>query len=158
MSEFEVKRDSWHLRFLAWYTITRDVFEPRGYTTSQHSTVDVYLSFYRRPENFCAYWRSVLLWPAIRFTINLAPYFVGAWALTKINLAGLGFGLLGFFFFIVVSIAILATFAGVVYGAKKGAKKITGAVTNEDQNHFFAMAYKVYKNKFCPYMTFERKK
>jgi hypothetical protein len=157
---FKVKRDSWHYRWLVYYSLILDSTS-RGsrYWPDLKNFNDAEKTYRDRrfpPTDFCAYWRAVLVWPALRLGINLV-----AWSLPFIVMyfAGLsgavGFGIVfGFIAAFAVAIALLG-FAGLGLGKVRDWfwKKADEAKGDE----FLAHVYESYKGKFCSKVEYEEK-
>jgi hypothetical protein len=101
---FTVNKNSFHYRFLRWYTIqnrgiedtTEDV---RFWIGDQYGkgpmTAKQKFDKYLVPNNFCTYWRKTVINPLIRFSINIgliaaSGYFLYI-GLTFAPLAAIGF-------------------------------------------------------------------
>lgn len=177
MNEFVVKKDSWHYKFLGLYYAIKYVdnetywrtesVEPLGYWAytgvnelSTAQAVGLYeANSWSRPWNFCMYWRAVLLWPAIRFAINIAEIVAILWMGFSVAplVWAVGLGMLG--------TAIAGAFAAIVgvYYAFKGVQKLikkAKSSSKTDLDHrtggLFETLYTSYKKKYCPAVTYEK--
>lgn len=135
---FTVNKNSWHYRWLIKYnSLVEDKPE---------SQIETYMNL---PTDFCAYWRNVLLWPALRLGFNIIPYI----ALVVIAITTGVYGLTGMGFFlttitilaIVITIGVLAVMA-VQFLWKKTATATTNFYSKDE---LLNEAYKSYKEKYC---------
>jgi hypothetical protein len=153
---FTVKRDSWHYRWLLWYSATRDIdYYDAQDLVSLNAVEKNFMIFDRLPTDFCAYWRRVLLWPAIRIGLNLLCYVpLGvAIAVTGVSgLAGLGW---------VLASAVTLGLFGLVLGAGMWAidavKKKFTRKTARNGDEFIAHVAESMHGKFCSRVEYEEK-
>lgn len=162
MKQFTIRPDSWHYKWLSWYSVHRDVWHPKSYRSDHiedikdFDPVKYYANHYTQTYNFCAYWRKVLLWPALRFAFNIVPYIVVIAALLYFGIHGtLAMGAL-FFVGVFAGAALLLGLAfGGIWAFDKFKMKATEVVTAVERTEFVGTMIQSYKNKMCPIVSYE---
>lgn len=138
---FTVNKNSWHFRWLVAYTACLS-------DTSQE--------FVRNkdgalPMDFCSYWRNVILWPAIRITINLIPWAILIATFSYFGLStAIGGGLM--FLFLAMLFLAMALVSGGFWIIKKSARAIVKRPANDE---FIAKIYHTYKENYCPMVEYK---
>jgi hypothetical protein len=149
---FKVNKSSWHYKWLLLYkTLNNDTdffkLEDSSYERMEHRRN------WETPRDFCSYWRAVVVWPALRISLNILAMVPLLFALWFFSLAGItGFGFIAL---------ILGTFAGIAVGGtyifNNLKKKITETVADvtADKDSLIAHAYDSYKEKYCSLVEYE---
>lgn len=147
---YQVNKKSWHYKWLAFYHWATTDVAPDGYADKQGG--ESFVEFYERtkvgrPQNFCMYWRHVLLWPLVMGIVHLtlwAVIIVSLWvafSLLSWNIALMVGGLTGgvlVFFLAMGGLAVGSTALSTKYADWKKT----------------STAYKAYKEKHCPIVEY----
>jgi hypothetical protein len=150
---FEVNKNSWHYRWLAllFKLENRELYaewlenKKKGYSWL---TNDFYIDEGYPPGDFCAYWRAVLLWPALKIAISLSTIAGIIMLLSMANLkGGLVFvvGLIGAILLISIVIGLCWLFDYIENIKPR----------NVISNSFFDEMYKTQKSKICPLIKYK---
>lgn len=150
-----VERNSWHYKWLAYtsvmgqYTINMKQFNElrsRGLSYVDIYEYDKYM--FKRPTNFCQYWRAVLITPIASVVIN--TLFLGALAsLAFMFPSGVAFGA----GVIIAALALIFLIALVAGGMDLFQKKVESL--KSDPKSFVGNAYNGYKNNVCTLMEYK---
>lgn len=157
---FEVNKDSWHYRWIAFaYSMAN--YPKYRLKKAGWQSLD-YESFYdnyaiNRPYNFCMYWRHVLVWPGIRLFVSLVLYGLLAASLYHcVPLIWLALGEIsvGIGSLVLFMGGIAAFFLAFIWGVTEIAKVIDAKV--KDNSSLLGQMYRSYKDKYCPDVTYKK--
>lgn len=138
MDEFVVNKNAWHYRWLTFY---------KSFNTDEWSKS-------KYPTDFCAYWRAVLLWPALRIGFNLLVNLIIVGMLYFIFTTVVS-GLLMTLGVVITVIALIVLMALFSVGWTKLSDKVKNKMQNLDNDEFVSTAYSSYKNKFCKKVKYD---
>lgn len=151
----QVERNSWHYKWLAYtsvmgqYTINMKKFNEmrsRGMSYVDIYEYDSYM--FKRPTNFCQYWRAVLLTPFASVLVN--TLFMAALAsLAFMFPGGVAFGA----GIVVAGVAVVFLIALVAGGFEVVQNKMDNL--KKDPKSFVGTAYNGYKNNVCTLMEYK---